>query len=82
MSLYNLFQLRDAMNFARLLALGVYLIAVCSGAPADSSDDEKQAKSWLVEYNKRASEIYYRDSVAAWNWSTNITDYNQNVSVS
>ena len=44
--------------------------------------DEQQARDWLDWYNDRAQEVYYEDVIGAWNYNTNITDYNQQRSVS
>lgn len=60
---------------------------LCSTAPADGVADistsvENAARIWLKEYDSKASETYHKESVASWNWNTNITDYNQNLSVS
>lgn len=68
----------------RFSILCAYALCLSTGfASADGSiTDEQKAREWLKIYNTMASEIYYKDSIAAWNWNTNITDHNQNISVS
>lgn len=72
--------------FVRFSNLCAFAFALCLSTGVASDDgnttEEHNAREWLKIYNTMASEIYYKDSIAAWNWSTNITDYNQNISVS
>lgn len=72
--------------FVQFSILCAYAFVIClsTGVASDvgSTMEEQNATEWLKMYNTMASEIYYKDSIAAWNWNTNITDYNQNISVS
>lgn len=44
--------------------------------------DEELARQWLEEYNEAAEEVYHDTSIAHWNYATNLTDYNQQLTVS
>lgn len=40
------------------------------------------AKEWLEEYDKQAQIVYNQREIAAWNYESNLTDYNKDLSVS
>ena len=46
------------------------------------SGNEVEAKKWLKGYNTDAEKVIYENVEAAWNYNTNLTDYNLNISVS
>ncbi|XP_069120838.1 angiotensin-converting enzyme-like [Argopecten irradians] len=43
--------------------------------------EEEAARAWLDQFNRDISDLYYNSSVIWWNYSTNITDYNQKQTV-
>ena len=55
------------------------LLPLCRG---QKITDEAVAQAWLTDYNERAMSVYYKSVVASWNYNTNLTDYNQKLSVS
>lgn len=59
-------------------------LALCQLAPKSSSliTNEQVAAAWLQHYNLIASDVAYDAIEASWNYATNLTDYNQNLSVS
>lgn len=59
-------------------------LALCQLAPNSSSliTNEQVAAVWLQHYNLLASDVAYDAIEASWNYATNLTDYNQNLSVS
>ena len=52
------------------------------GTLRDISDDEEAGKVWLERYNKLSEGALCRSVVADWNYNTNLTDRNQDASVS
>ncbi|XP_070546857.1 angiotensin-converting enzyme-like [Ptychodera flava] len=47
----------------------------------NSITDEDAAQGYLAEHNSTAEEVYYTATVAAWNFNTNLTDYNNEVMI-
>ena len=58
------------------------LLLVILSAQASKITDETVARTWLDEYNVRSQVVIYESAEAAWNYNTNLTDYNQNAQVS
>lgn len=61
-------------------AVAIYLLA----HPETSAliTDEAVAKQWLDEYNAMAERVGYEYVLGHWIYSTNLTEYNQNMAVS
>ena len=64
-----------------LLRLSLFLSfgIICYGKP---STNETAAQIWFDEYNNRSQAAHENYYTARWNYQTNITDYNANLSVS
>lgn len=43
--------------------------------------DETSAREWLEQYNQEAQDVVSRSALLAWNYATNVTDYNQQAQV-
>ena len=48
----------------------------------DDADNEEAGKIWLQRYNELSSVVLCESVVSDWNYNTNLTDYNHDVSVS
>ena len=44
------------------------------------SRDEEEARAFLREHNKRMAEIENENQIASWNYITNLTETNANIS--
>ncbi|XP_060230507.1 angiotensin-converting enzyme 2 [Meriones unguiculatus] len=53
-----------------------WLLLSLVAAIAAQSIIEKQAKTFLDEFNQKAEDLYYQSSLASWNYNTNITEEN------
>lgn len=69
-------------DFSVLIYLILHVFCGCLCAPARKSSDENAAREWLNSYNVKASEIYNKGTIASWNYDTNLTEYNKNITVS
>ncbi|XP_021364008.1 angiotensin-converting enzyme-like [Mizuhopecten yessoensis] len=64
-----------------------FISTVCGNVTKHQSDigdkitDEEAARAWLDQYNRDATDIFYESSVISWNYSTNITVYNQKLTL-
>uniref|UniRef100_A0A8D2MR54 Angiotensin-converting enzyme n=1 Tax=Zonotrichia albicollis TaxID=44394 RepID=A0A8D2MR54_ZONAL len=57
----------------------VHFCLLCSlSAVVTPQDVTQQAQMFLVEFNRRAEDISYENSIASWNYNTNITEENAN----
>lgn len=61
-----------------LLVLG--LIALVGFNQVTSN--EEAARQWAAEYNAEAQRVWYENVLASWTYNTNLTDHNQQESVS
>ena len=66
------------MTFYSLL----YVICFVHVGHGELITDVDEARRWLDEYNTRAEQEYYKVIQANWDYNTNITDHNQQKSVS
>ena len=62
--------------------VGSLLLAFLASGQEDLITDEDVARAWLVDYNEEAEKYFYDSVLASWIYNTNITDYNQDQSVS
>ena len=46
------------------------------------SQAEQDARVWMDNYNVEAEKVIYKSTEAAWKYNTNLTQYNQQQSVS
>lgn len=64
------------------LAVSLATLITMSTPPVMGNNNETAAIIFLDEYNQQAMVEYYQDVSASWTYNTNITDYNQERSVS
>ncbi|XP_033759589.1 uncharacterized protein LOC117341835 [Pecten maximus] len=76
------------MDVSRCVVLVLWLMVSveCYVQKRESGDgdkiaDEEAARAWLDQYNQDATDMFYNSSVIWWNYETNITDYNQNLTL-
>lgn len=60
----------------------VVLLCVSKIVTASKITDINQARDFLVAINILAEKEYYANEIAGWNYATNITDYNEALTVS
>ena len=51
-------------------------------SPTVLNNNESDAVAFLERFNEMAQDVFYRRSIASWNYQTNITDENQRKHVS
>jgi hypothetical protein len=59
----------------------LFFLVVLSVADASVNDEELSANQFLSEYEKNVSSLMNEMSIASWNYETNITDFNAEVSL-
>lgn len=72
----------NSMALLLKLVLVLTLLDVLSVQGQQKITDEAVARAWLEEYNTAAQILFAQTTQAVWDYSTNITDYNQEKSVS
>jgi hypothetical protein len=71
------------MEGVGLFRLGALLITVCVVLPTQALiTDEAEAARWLAQYNEESQIVYSKYMEAHWTYNTNLTDYNQQLTVS
>lgn len=66
-----------------LMNMLVHFWLLCGlSAVVAPQDVTQQAQRFLEEFNRRAEDISYENSIASWNYNTNITEENANKMVS
>lgn len=58
------------------------LLLLCLHVQAGKITDINLARAWLDQYNAQAEVELYTETLAHWNYNTNITDYNNRIAVS
>ncbi|KAK7092762.1 uncharacterized protein [Littorina saxatilis] len=53
----------------------------CPDPDTGKVTDEATVEGFLEKYNAESAVVFYNDSILAWNYNTNITDYNQELQV-
>ena len=68
------------------MGFSLYVVVVILALLATLSNgglitSESEAQTWLESYNIQLMELMYKASEASWGYYTNLTDYNQQISV-
>ena len=62
-----------------MVKIAFLVLVLCSFAQGQT---EEEARQWAEEYNAEAQVVWYDAQQATWIYNTNLTDFNQDESVS